>query len=185
MVVEVSVLLARELSNANAGIDSPRIEKLVPHLGNDDQFLAAGECDVALVKQVIDVRRQKQAVGSIEALGIGRVTPRFDVTGLQVSRLIDACNTTGVLAQENVCPKNSLTSSCPNDLLAERWPGQRRIDRCCRFGVGRLRRDLKSGDRRVCVPVGLSDQADEGIGERLRHLCEVDGLQAVPALLEW
>ena len=43
VVVEVGVLLTRELANAHAGVDAPRIEKLVPDLGNDHQILAAGK----------------------------------------------------------------------------------------------------------------------------------------------
>lgn len=77
MIVQISVLLSRELADANAGIDSPGIEKVVPDLGNDHQFLAAGKRDVALVEEVIDMRRQEEAVGSVEALGIRRVTPSF------------------------------------------------------------------------------------------------------------
>ena len=60
VVFEKGVLLARELADANACIDSPCIKQLVPDLWNDDQFLAARECDVAFVEQMIDVRRQEQ-----------------------------------------------------------------------------------------------------------------------------
>lgn len=70
-------MLSRELTDANAGIDAPGVEKLVPNLWNDHQFLAAGKRNVALVEEVIDVRRQEEAVGAVEALGIRRVTPRF------------------------------------------------------------------------------------------------------------
>ena len=82
VVVQVGVLLRREVANAHAGVDSPCIQKLVSDLRDDDQFLAAGEGDVALIEQVIDVRRQQQAVGTIEALGISRVPPWLDVTRL-------------------------------------------------------------------------------------------------------
>src|SRR4026209_1664066 len=81
-----------ELANANAGIDSPCIEKLVPDLWNNHQFLTTGKGDVALVEQMIDVGRQQQTVSAVEALGIRRVPPRLDVAGLQVSGLINARN---------------------------------------------------------------------------------------------
>ena len=40
VVVEVGVLLAREVTDANAGIYAPRVEKLVSDLGDDHEFLA-------------------------------------------------------------------------------------------------------------------------------------------------
>jgi hypothetical protein len=46
-------------------------------------LLAAREGDVALVEEVIDVRRQQQAVRAIESLRVGRISPRLDVTGLR------------------------------------------------------------------------------------------------------
>ena len=81
------VLLARELADANASIDSPGIKQLDPDLRHHYQLLIAREGDVALVEQMIDVRRQQQAVGPVQAFRVRCVTPRLDVAGLQVSRL--------------------------------------------------------------------------------------------------
>ena len=183
VVVQVGVLLSRELANAHAGIDSPRIQKLVSDLGDDDQFLAAGEGDVALVEQMIDVRRQQQAVGAVEALGIGRVPPRLDVTRFQMSRLVHARHATELFPQENVGPEHTLTTPRSDKLLPERRSGDARVDNRS-LEVGRLRRALKNGDRRVRVPVRLADETDESISEGLRELGEVDGLEAVSALLK-
>ena len=55
VVVEVGALFTRELTNANARMDAPRIEELVSDLGNDDQLLIARKSDVPLVEQVINV----------------------------------------------------------------------------------------------------------------------------------
>ena len=61
VIIQVSVLLPREVAHAHTRVDSPRIQKLVSDLRDDDQFLPVGERDVALVEEVIDVRRQQQA----------------------------------------------------------------------------------------------------------------------------
>jgi hypothetical protein len=97
VVVQVGVLFALEFANANAGIDSPRVEKLVADFWNDHQFLATGKRNVALVEEVIDMRRQEEAVGAVEALSIRRVTPRFYVASFQVSGLIDPRHATSFL----------------------------------------------------------------------------------------
>ncbi len=68
VVFQVGALLPGELADAYPGVDAPRIQKLVPDFWDDDQFLAAGERKVALVEQVIDVRRQQQAIGPQEDL---------------------------------------------------------------------------------------------------------------------
>ena len=65
MVFEKRALLARERADPDAGIDSPRIEQCVLNVRNDEESLVAGECDVAFIKQVIDVRRQKEAVRAV------------------------------------------------------------------------------------------------------------------------
>ena len=55
VVFQVRTLFARELTDLHALIDSPGIKQLLSNLGNDDQFLAAGERYVTLVEEVIDV----------------------------------------------------------------------------------------------------------------------------------
>src|SRR5215212_2099504 len=75
MVVKVGALLSGEIADAHTGVDAPSIEKLAPDFWDDQQLLASGEADVALVEQVIDVRRQQQSVGTVEALGIVGVSP--------------------------------------------------------------------------------------------------------------
>ena len=51
VVVQVGASLSRELANAHAGVDSPGIQKLVPHLRDDHELLTAREGDVAFVEQ--------------------------------------------------------------------------------------------------------------------------------------
>jgi hypothetical protein len=46
------------------------------------------------------------------------------------------------------------------------------------------RRALKNGDRRVRVPIRLTDETDESISEGLREFGEVYGLEPVSALLQ-
>ena len=81
MPIQVGALLSRELANPYTRIDAPGVEKLVSDLWHDDELLARGERDVALVEQVVDVRREEQTVRAVETLGIRRVSPWFDVTG--------------------------------------------------------------------------------------------------------
>src|SRR5881396_2167010 len=73
VVVQVGILLPCELTNTHTCVDSPRFQQFVSDLGDNDQFLAGGEGDVALVEQVVYVRRQQQSVGAIEPFGVGRV----------------------------------------------------------------------------------------------------------------
>lgn len=56
VVLEVRILFTRELADAYAGVDAPRVEELIPNLRDDDQLLIPRERDVALVEQVVDVR---------------------------------------------------------------------------------------------------------------------------------
>ena len=183
VVVQIGVLLSREVANAHAGIDSPRIQKLVSDLRDDDQFLAAGEGEVALVEQVIDVRRQQQAVGTVEALGIGGVPPWLDVTRLQMPRLVHSGDPAELFPQQNLGPEHPLATPGSDKLIPERRPRDATVGNRV-FEVDRLRRALKNGERGIRVPVRLSDETDEGIGECPWDLSEVDGLQAVPALLK-
>lgn len=82
MVVEVRALFAREFADANAGINSPRVEQLVSDLWHNYQLLADRKRDVALVEQMVDVRRQEEPVGAVKALGVGCVPPRLYVARL-------------------------------------------------------------------------------------------------------
>ena len=41
VVLEVGILLARELADAYAGVNTPRVEELVSNFWDNDQFLAA------------------------------------------------------------------------------------------------------------------------------------------------
>src|SRR2546427_9387785 len=77
VIVKVGALLASEVANPYARIDTPRVEELVPDVGHENEFLVHRERDVALVEQVVDVRRQQQPVGAIQTLGVGRVSPRL------------------------------------------------------------------------------------------------------------
>jgi hypothetical protein len=101
-----------------------------------------------------------------------------------VSRLVDVRHAAEILTQENICSEDALPSSCADDLLTERQPGHRRIDRADGFRVGLLGYGLKNGDRRVRVPVRLSDQSDESAGEGLRHLGQIHRLQPIAVFLE-
>jgi hypothetical protein len=60
VVFQVGTLLPGELADTYPGVDAPRVQQLVSDLLHDDQFLVAGKCDIALVEQMIDVRRQQQ-----------------------------------------------------------------------------------------------------------------------------
>jgi hypothetical protein len=93
VVFQARALHPGEPADTYPGVNAPRIQKLVPDFWDDDPFLAAGESKVAPVEQVIDVRRQQEAVGAVEALGIGRVPPRLDVARFQMSRLVQSANT--------------------------------------------------------------------------------------------
>src|SRR5258705_12157626 len=106
---------------------------------------------------MIDVRRQQQAVGSVEPLGIRRLTPWFDVACLQVPRLADACDSTEFLAEKNVGPEYSLASPGSDDLLPERRSGDatvghRRLDFVC------LGHALENGDCGIRIPICLPDE---------------------------
>src|SRR4030095_13424172 len=108
------------------------------------QLLVARESDVALVEQVIDVRRQEQAVGAVKALSICRVSPRLDVTRFQVPRLIHPRHATEFLSQEDVGPEHPLTTPCSDKLLFERWSRDARVHDC-KLVVRRLGRTLQDG----------------------------------------
>ena len=105
------------------------------------------------------------------------------MTRFQVSRLIHARHATEFFAQENVCPEHTLTTPRSDKLLFERRSGNARVHNRS-LDVGRLRRALKNGDRRVRIPVRLTDETDESISEGLRELGEVYGLEPVSALLK-
>ena len=96
VIIQMGALLRREFANTHARVYSPRIKQLVSDLWDDEQFLVAGERDVALVEQMIDVRGQQQTIGAVEALGVRRITPRLDVTGFEVSGLADMRNAAGI-----------------------------------------------------------------------------------------
>ena len=88
-------------------------------------------------------------------------------------RLADSGNATEVFPQKNVGPEHALAAPGSNELFPERRSGNGGLNNH-RFDVVRLRRGLKNGDSRVCVPVRLTDETDEGISECLREFSEVD-----------
>jgi hypothetical protein len=57
VIVQVRVLLSRELPNADTGVDAPRVKELISHFRHDDQPLVIGEGDIPFVEQVIDMWR--------------------------------------------------------------------------------------------------------------------------------
>lgn len=65
VVIDVRVLLAREVANQYARVDTPRVEELVPDFRHENEFLVDREGDVALVEKVVNVRGQQQAVRAI------------------------------------------------------------------------------------------------------------------------
>ena len=99
VIIQIGALLRREFANTHARVYSPRIKQLVSDLWDDEQFLVAGERDVALVEQMIDVRRQQQPIGTIEPFCVGRISPRLDVAGFQMPWLVDVRDTTKVFTQ--------------------------------------------------------------------------------------
>jgi hypothetical protein len=107
-------------------------------------LLAAREGDVALVEEVIDVRRQQQAVRAIESLRVGRMSPRLDVTGFEVPRLVDAGHSTGSLAQQHVRPEHALAPSDPTS--CSRNAGGAALDECWNSDIG-----TSEIDRMPCV----------------------------------
>jgi len=183
VVFQVRALLPGELADAYPGVDAPRIQKLVPDFCDDDQFLAAGERYVALVKQMIDVRRQQQPIGAIESFSVVRVSPRLDVTRFQMPGLVHARDVAELFPQENVGAEDALTTPRSDELLPERRAGNAGVDNR-RLEVGRFGHALRNGDRRVRVPVRLTDETDESVSEGLRELREVDGLEAISAFLK-
>ena len=55
VIFQIRALLPGELADAYAGVDAPRIQKLVPDFWDDDQFLAAGESKVGPFNYPIEV----------------------------------------------------------------------------------------------------------------------------------
>ena len=50
VIVEIGVLLTREIADPDPGIDPPSIQQRVSNLGSDDQLLDAGERYVTLIE---------------------------------------------------------------------------------------------------------------------------------------
>jgi hypothetical protein len=100
-----------------------------------------------------------------------------------MSRLAYSRDATRFFPEQNVGPEHPLATPGSHKLIPECRSDDVAVNNR-RFDIGRLRRGLKNGDRRVRVPVRLSDEADQSIGECLRELCKVDGLQTVTALLK-
>ena len=183
VVVQVLRSVPRENSPTLAPASIPHASsRFVPDLRHDDQLLGGGERDVALIKQMIDVGRQQQAVRTVEPFGVTRVSPRLDMTCFQMPRLVHARDATELFAQKNVGSEYTLTTSRSDKLFSERRSDNASV--AIALSVRRLRRALKHGDRRVRIPVRLPDQSDQSVSEGLRYLRKVNGLQAISARLE-
>src|ERR1700712_642760 len=63
----------------------------------DDHLAAVLEGDEPSIEEVIDGRRQQQTVFPIQSFLVGRITPRFAVTGTQVFLAVHAGDATRML----------------------------------------------------------------------------------------
>ena len=59
----------------------------------DDELAVVFEANEASIEQMIDARRQQQAIFAVEPLLVGRVPPRLAMAGDQVDRIFDAGDT--------------------------------------------------------------------------------------------
>ena len=100
---------------------------------------------------MVNVWRQEQPVGAVQAFNVRCVTPRLDVAGLQVSGLSDARHATRVFPQKNVGPKHTLTSPGSDKLLSEGRSGDAGIANHVEFD--RLWRLLEGSNCLIGVPV--------------------------------
>src|SRR5687768_13869008 len=101
-----------------------------------------------------------------------------------MSGFIHSCHAAKLLTQQNVRSEHTLATPGPDELVTESRPDNSAVCNkvCC---VSLLGSSLKNGDRRIRVPVRLSDQADERICKCLWDLGEIHGLQTVTCLLQW
>ena len=152
----------------------------------NQQLLARREGDVALVEQVIDVRRRAAPVRAIEALSIGGIPPGLDVTGLQMPRFVHSAVT--LTPMSNDANRPLALNRVPR---TARPVGKRRIpDEVGRIVNGDLFCSsgpsvLENSDNFVRVPIRLADEANEGVSKWQWHFSEIHGLQTIARFLKW
>ncbi len=107
------------------------------------------------------MRRQQQAVRAIESLRVGRMSPRLDVTGFEMPRLVDAGHSTGSLAQQHVRPERALAPSGPYQLFAECWRS------CTRRVLEQRYRDERDRPDALRDPAAQDPVASRGTRDRM------------------
>ena len=73
---------------------------------------------MAAIEQVVNVRRQQQAVGAIQLFGIISVLPWFDVRRAQIAAIQDSGHTTCGLDEFHACAKHALPDAGIDQLPA-------------------------------------------------------------------
>ena len=126
---------------------------------------------------MVDVGRQEETVRAVQPLVVGRITPRFDVAGFEMTRVIHQRHATAHLMKQDVRPENALAPASLDDLFSERRPNQHPIN--VEFVVHPTWRMLDRPHQRPRIPVGLSDHRDQSVGQGFRNLGQVHGLQTI------
>jgi hypothetical protein len=106
------------------------------------------------------------------------------MTRIEVPRHIHPRDSAERLPQQHIGPEHALAAPGSDQLLPKRRTDHLAIgDRVVE--VGGFWRALEVSNRRVGIPVRLTNEPDESVSQRLGQLGEVDGLQPVTGLLEW
>jgi hypothetical protein len=79
------------------------------------------KADEAAVEQVIDTRRQQQAILAIQSLVIAGIPPRLAVTGDQMLDALDAGDSAALFERQDPLLEKSLPAARPDDRLFLGW----------------------------------------------------------------
>ena len=157
--------------------------------GRNDEPARVLEADKPAIEQVVNARRKKKAVLPVEPLFIRRIPPRLAMAGNQVGRVVNPGDAAALLNLTYPFLEEPLSAPRPDESFAI-GGNDCRIARNLllqpRFPhiqiVGRHRQDVAR-----CLRDDLSliaYEADQGVRHILWHFREVDGLNAIPVVLQ-
>ena len=92
MKIEELLLAAGESSHVDnlRGVDAHSLEGWTVSDRRDDELSVVFEANEPTIEEMINARRQQQAIFAVESLFVGRVPPRLAVTCNKVHRIFDA-----------------------------------------------------------------------------------------------
>lgn len=119
VIFKKRLLLSSERADPSASVDPPFGKQARANVGNDQKLFTTREADVTLIEQMIDVRRQEQAVVAVESFHVRGVSPRLDVTRAQVFRVTHVRHAAALFDEHHVGSEHSLAATGFHELVLE------------------------------------------------------------------